>query len=222
LLAAHTIRIHARLPPPRYKRSPRVSGPAPAISSGLAAAFALGSFATTAMVVNGVHMLADRSVSLDAASLVFALLAPLQVLGRFWFLRRRGLLRHDHSIPFLLVGAGVIALIAAPRLPSLALFIVLFGSGAGVLTTMRAAIVVSHVHAEHVAKHLGAYAFVTSIARALAPALSSVFYLAVGFEVTLLTVATMMLIASLLVCRATDRARTRPVHVVTVDAVGGR
>jgi MFS family permease len=204
LLAAHTIRVHARLPAPVFRRPQHASTKAPSISRGLAAAFALGAFATTAIVVNGLIMLGARGVSIEAASIVFALLAPLQVFGRLWFLRREGrLARHDGSLPFVLVGAGIVALLAAPRLSALALFIALFGAGAGLLTTVRASVVVLHVPPEHVARHLGAYSFVTSVARALAPAASGWLYLATGLETALMLFSAMALVAAVLVWHAT-------------------
>jgi hypothetical protein len=185
------------------RRSTPSNERAPAISVGLVVAFALGSFATTAVVVNGLLLLSGRMVSLTSASVVFALLAPLQVFGRVWFMRRGGALaRHDAAIPFLLVGAGMLALLAAPRLYALALFVLLFGAGTGLLTTMRAAIVVARIRPEHVAKQLGAYGFVTSVARAFAPAVSSWLYFAVGYAVALLAFAAMSLVAAALIWRA--------------------
>lgn len=205
LLAAHTIRIHARLPAPAHHRAAPEDRPAPSISVGLAAAFALGAFATTAVVVNGLLFLGAREVSLARASIVFALLAPLQVFGRLWFMRRNGQLAHrDGWLPFLLVAAGVAALLAAPRAYGLALFVVLFGAGSGLLTTIRAAVVVARIAPEHAAKQLGAYGFITSLARALAPAASSWFFFAAGYVLALVTFAVMALVAAALVWRATS------------------
>ena len=202
LLAVHTIRIHARLPIAAARETSR-SATAP-ISIGLAIAFALGAFATTAVVVNGLMLLADRSLSLGTASIVFALLAPLQVIGRLWFMRRNGQLgRHDGSIPFLLVAAGLIALLAAPEIYALASFVVLFGAGAGLLTTLRAAVVV-RIAPDHVAQQLGVYNFVSSLARALAPAVSSGLYFAFGYELALITFSALALVAAVLVWHATS------------------
>jgi MFS family permease len=207
LLAGHTIRVHAKLPPPVFRRSAASASTGPAVSIGLAAAFALGSFATTAVVVNGLLLLADRKVSVETASIVFALLAPLQVSGRVWFMRRKGrLARHDGSLPFVLVAGGIIALLAAPHWLPLAVFVMLFGSGTGLLTTIRAAVVVLHVPPEHVARHLGVYSFVTSVARAVAPAVSASLHLGLGYGVSLLVVAAMAVIAGGLVWRATSCA----------------
>lgn len=97
-------------------------------------------------------------MSLAAGSIVFALLAPTQVFGRFVFMRRQGWLTpHDGIIPCLLIAAGVAALLAAPNLIALAAFVVLFGAGAGLLTPLRAALVVARIEPEHVAKQLGVY-----------------------------------------------------------------
>lgn len=205
LLAIHTIGVHARLPAPPHRRSASERTSAPPISFGLAAAFALGAFATTAVAVNGLVLLGAREISLATASIVFALLAPLQVFGRVWFMRRDGRLAHrDGSIPFLLVAAGVAALLAAPRAFGLALFVLLFGSGSGLLTTIRAAVVVTRLSPEHAATQLGAYAFITSIARALAPAVSSWIFASVGYELSLVTFAAMSIIAAGLIWRATS------------------
>lgn len=204
LLAAHTIRVHSRLPPPILRAAPTSEARPPPISLGLAVAFALGSFATTAMVVNGLLLLADRDVSVRLGAIVFALLAPPQVLGRLWFMRRKGRLgRHDGSLPFVLVASGIGALLAAPHVASLAIFVVLFGAGTGLLTTMRAAVVVLRVAPEHVAMQLGTYSFATSVARALAPAVSSWIFFCAGYESALLVFAAMSAVAALLVWRAT-------------------
>jgi predicted MFS family arabinose efflux permease len=206
-LAAQTTRVHASLPRARLATRTAPAASPPPISIGLAAAFALGAFATTAMVVNGLLLLGARGIPLTTASIVFASLAPLQVFGRAWFMRRGGrLARHDGSLPFVLIGAGVLALLAAPAFLSLAVFVVLFGAGAGLLTTMRAAIVVARLAPEHAAMQLGTYSFVASLARASAPAGSRALYIAVGYELALLAFAAMALVAAVLVWRATSCA----------------
>jgi predicted MFS family arabinose efflux permease len=122
-------------------------------------------------------------------------------------MRRKGQLRrHDGSLPFVLVATGVLALLAAPNAAALASFVVLFGAGTGLLTTMRAAVVVLRVAPEHVAKQLGVYSFASSVARALAPAVSTWLYVAVGYEGALLIFAAMALAAAVLVWRATSCA----------------
>jgi hypothetical protein len=205
LLVGHTLRVHARLPPPAVRHSPVDSSRVAPISIGLACAFALGSFATNAVVINGILMLGAQQVAAETASIVFALLAPLQVVGRMWFMRRHGrLARHDGSMPFLLVSGGLIALIAAPHLLALAAFVLLFGSGTGLFTTIRAAVVIAHVPAAQVARHLGAYSLVTSLARAVAPAASSGLYLLIGYQLAVLVFAAMALAAAVLVWRATS------------------
>jgi MFS family permease len=203
LLVGHTLRVHARLPPPALARSHAAAARTTRISIGLAAAYATGAFVTTAMIVNGIPMLDARGTALETGSLVFALLAPIQVVGRVWFMRRRGhLARHDGSLPFVLVSGGVLALVAAPHSIAFALFVLLFGSGVGLLTTIRAAIVVSRVPVAEVARHLGVYSFVTALARAVAPAASSWIYFAIGYELALIVFASMALFAAGLVWRA--------------------
>lgn len=203
LLAAHTIRVHAALPPPRVGRRHAPTTRPPPISVALAAAFALGAFAATAMAVNGLLLLADRAIPVATASIVFASLAPFQVLGRAWFMRGGRLARRDGARPFVLIGAGVLALLAAPGCAALAAFVVLFGAGAGLLTTMRAAVVVARLAPEHAAVQLGTYGFVASIARALAPAGSSGIYVCLGYELALFVFAAMAFVAAALVWRAT-------------------
>ncbi len=203
LLATSTIRVHASLPRPRVFRSASTAK-APPISAALAFAFAFGAFASTSMAVNGLMLLGDRGISITSASIVFASLAPFQVFGRAWFMRRKGqLARHDGSIPFVLLGAGVLALLAAPQLVALVVFVVLFGAGAGLLTTMRPAVVVARLAPEHAAIQLGAYSFVASLARASAPAVSSWIYVSLGYELALVVFASMALIGAGLVWRAT-------------------
>jgi MFS family permease len=203
LLAGSTLRVHASLPRPRVSRSASI-GKGPPISAGLAVAFAFGAFVSTAMVVNGLLLLGDRGMSITSASILFASLAPFQVFGRAWFMRRKGqLARHDGSIPFVLLGAGMLALLAAPQLVALAIFVVLFGAGVGLLTTMRPAVVVARLAPEHAALQLGAYSFVASLARASAPAVSSWIYMSVGYELALIVFASMALIGAGLVWHAT-------------------
>jgi MFS family permease len=210
LLAAYTIRIHAALPPPVIHRRHRRSTTPPSISIALTAAFALGAFATTAMVVNGFVLLADRAIPVATASIVFASLAPFQVFGRVWLMRRGGeLARYDGSLPFVFVGTGVLALLAAPQLAALAIFVVLFGAGAGLLTTMRAA-VVTQLAPEQAALQLGTYSFVASIARAFAPAASSWIYGRVGYEHALITFAGMAFLAGALVWWGCGSGATSP------------
>jgi MFS family permease len=103
----------------------------------------------------------------------------------------------------MLVAGGMLALLAAPETYALALFVLLFGSGAGLLTTLRAAVVV-RIAPNHVAQQLGAYNFLTSMARALAPVLSNWLYFAVGYEPALITFSAMAMVAAVLVWRATS------------------
>lgn len=210
VLVMFTLRVHASLPAPRTtSRRTHIDQPPP-ISKPLAFAFGLGTFATAALVVNGFLFLGGRAVSVATASVVFALLSPAQVFSRIWFMRRGGRLsRVDGTLPFVCIGVAIVALLGAPRGPAFALFIVLFGTGVGLLTTVRAAIVVTRIAPEHAAIQLGRYGFIASIARALAPALSSWFYLRVGFEPALVTFAAMALAAASLVWRATSCARPR-------------
>lgn len=212
LLVLFTIRVHASLPRAHGSRraASGARGTPPPISRPLALAFGLGTFATAAIVVNGFLFLGGRAVSVATASLVFALLSPAQVFSRMWFMRRGGRLsRLDGALPFVCIGIGIVALLAAPRGPAFAIFIALFGMGVGLLTTVRAAIVVARVAPEYAAIQLGRYGFVASLARAFAPALSSWFYLHVGFEVALVTFAMMALGAAHLVWRATSCVRPR-------------
>lgn len=212
LLAVQTLRVHGRLPATTITTTiARLRGPR--VSRRLALAFALGAFATTAIVINGLLLLAERRIDLATASIVFALLAPVQVVGRLWFMRRNGQLsRHDGSIPFVLISLGILALLAAPRSYALALFILLFGAGAGLLTTMRAAVVVVRTSPEFVARQLGALSFTSSLARAFAPVASSALYLHIGYEWSLITFALMALLAAVLVATTARRgaAPARP------------
>jgi MFS family permease len=204
LLAAYTTRVHASLPPlVIHRQQPRSATPPP-ISVALATAFALGAFATTAVVINGLLLLADRHIPAATASIVLASLAPFQVFGRLWFMRRGGQLgRHDGALPFAMVGVGVLALLAAPQVAALSIFVALFGAGTGLLTTMRAAVIVARLAPEHAALQLGSYSFVANIARAVAPAASSWIYTRVGYEHALLTFAAMAFVAGALVWHAT-------------------
>lgn len=195
LLLATTLRVHARIPQPTRCLAPARHA-APAISVRLALAFALGAVAATAISIHGIALVSTRGVPLETAALVFALLAPLQILGRVWLMWRPSA---HVAVPFALVGGGIVALAAAPHPLALALFVICFGMGAGLLTTIRAAIVLATVKPEHAVAHLAAYGTLASVARAFAPLVASWLCAATSYALTLVVLAALSAGAAVLV-----------------------
>lgn len=198
LLVAHTGPVHRRLPP----ASVAVRAAAACCASlprRLVAGFALGACATGAVVIHGIVLLTDRGVDAATAATTFALMSPVQVAARLWFLRRHGALaRHDGALPFALIAAGLIALLAPAGLP-LAAFAILFGAGTGLLTTIRASLVATLVPAEHIAEQLGAMNLVLGLARAAAPLVGALGYAALGFDGAVLAFAGIAVAGAVLV-----------------------
>jgi hypothetical protein len=188
-LVVATLPVHARLP-----RSPAVPAADRARSTGggcrpvgaswpfrLTLAFAVVGCSTGALAVHGVALLGERGVPAVTASLLFAAMAPVQVAGRAWLLRRT-IGRHEAMAPFVLVAGGLVALLAAPHDLALAFFVVLFGIGAGLSTSVRAALAAARIPVEHLATELGTMGLVLQLARAAAPTLGAVSHEVLGFR----------------------------------------
>lgn len=211
LLLLLTLPIHWRLPPAHAAPYTAPHRTAPCTTHPpfrLIAGFAVGACATGAILVHGILILLERGVDPDTATLVLALMAPVQVAARTWLLRRRGrLASHDHVLPFALIASGLGALLAAPRTPALVLFVVLFGAGNGLLTPLRAALVATLVPAEQLALQLGVMNLAISLARAAAPMLGAATYTAFGFHGAVLSLILLAIAGALLVSSRQPRPR---------------
>lgn len=185
VLLAETLPVHRRL----THVVPRGHAPAAGVrcttvvARRLASGFALGACATGIIVVHGIMFLAERGAALGSASIAFAMMAPVQIGARVCLLKRRGrLTATDGALPFVLVAAGLLAMLEAPAWPALVLFSLLFGAGAGLLTTIRAGLVATLVPPDQIARELGAMSFVVGLARAAAPVIGATSYSLLGFH----------------------------------------
>ena len=167
LLLVFTLPVHLRLPAPLRARATIACDTR--LPRWLVTGFALGAFALAALSVHGIAMLVDLGVDAQTAALVFAVMAPAQVATRLYFLRRTGLTDRDRILPFVLSAGGIAAMIAAPHPLALVLVSVLFGAGAGLMTTVRSAVLATTVPPHQFAIQLGAMNFVLGLARAGAP-----------------------------------------------------
>jgi MFS family permease len=187
VLLVKTLPVHRRLPLARASAGPARGCASPSCATRLprrlALGFALAACATAAVVVHGVLLLEGRGLDTPTAAFAFALMAPVQIAGRTWLLSRRGRLApHDRIMPFVLVAAGLVALSAAPNGPALVFFVALFGSGTGLLTTIRSTLVATLVPAEQLAVQLGEMNLVVSLARAAAPVVGAATHGLLGFH----------------------------------------
>lgn len=182
LLLAQTLPVHRRLQPVRVLPR-RASACSVRLPRRLAVGFALGAYAATAIVLHGILLLTDQSVAAGAASMAFAMMAPVQIAGRAGYLGRRGRLApHDDVLPFALLAGGLVALLAVPDATALVAFTILFGAGAGLMTTIRASLVATLVPADRLPVELGAMNLIISFARAAAPLGGAATYALLGFH----------------------------------------
>jgi predicted MFS family arabinose efflux permease len=197
----YPLAVHARLPRASSQRGDaRASAARARCSPNLPLlVFSLGTLAITAVTVHGQSWLAGSGESASTAAWAFALLAPAQVFGRL------GLLRLSPArvvgaapLPFILIAAGLLSLLALPKPWGLAAFIVGFGTGSGLATTARAAVLSASP------RSLGAAAFATSLSRALAPSCAAWLYSSNGYSVTVLTFAALLVAGAILLWRVTN------------------
>lgn len=212
VLLAQTLPVHLRLPPgsphARARRSEAIC--TTGLPRRLGAGFALGACAIGIVVVHGILLLESRGVDVGTASISFALMAPVQIAGRIWFLRRKGRLqRGDAILPLLLVAGGLLAMLAVPTLLALVLFVVLFAAGAGLLTTVRAALVATLVPPDRFATEVGAMSFIISLARGASPVVGASTHLLLGFHGAVLVVIALVLAGAALVSSGARAARLR-------------
>lgn len=217
VLLVKTLPVHRRLPV-LHATSPKERGRTTRLPRRFALGFALITCATAAVLVHGVLFLIDHGVDSGTAAIAFASIAPVQVAARVWFLGRKGRLEpHDRLLPFALVGGGLVALLAAPKAPALLVFVLLFGAGTGLATTIRAALVATLVPAESLAVQLGEMNLVLSLARAAGPLVGALTYGSFGFRGAVLVVTALTLGGAALVTKV--RGRT-PTPATDVDCGG--
>ena len=131
---------------------------------------------TVAIPAHLVPLLSERGLPLVWVVALPATIGMTQVLGRvflYFFEARMNLDRVNRSVP-LLIPAGLLVLLVTPaswQLGGVAVFVLLYGLGNGLLTIVRATVVAQYVSQAHAASLNGALGVPLAIARAAAPLL---------------------------------------------------
>jgi MFS family permease len=147
----------------------------------LALAFALSTFATTAVSVHLVPLLLERGFGLAVAGGAMGLLGLMALPGRLVFtpLGSRWSRATVTAFIFVLQAVACVALVASRQPLAIWLFVALFGVGFGAITPARAALVAELYGPANYGRISGALALVLALARAAAPVGASLVY-AVG------------------------------------------
>lgn len=166
-------------------------------------AFALSTLAITAVSVQGPAWLIQSHFDEATAAAAFALLAPMQVMGRLWLLKLRpARALQTVSMPFVLVAASLTSLLILPAPWCVAAFVAMFGAGSGMATTARAVLLSSSSSGQ-----LGASGLSTGAARAIAPACAVWLHESAGHAATLLLLSALAATAAALLRRASVAGR---------------
>ncbi|MEF2550550.1 MFS transporter [Aurantimonas sp. A2-1-M11] len=167
----------------------------------LAAGFSLLGFNHGVVLNHLLPMLADRGVGLDIAVLAAAMIGPMQVAGRLALMLGGGRLSNGlvATLSFAFVMTATLCLIAAEFAPLLVIaFVVLQGSGYGVLSIMRPVMTREILGQAHFGAISGAMAVPYLVAYALSPFIGSLLWAAGGYDFALVAVAALTLVG--LVC----------------------
>ncbi len=131
---------------------------------------------TVAIPAHLVPMLSERGLPLVWVVALPATIGLTQVLGRvflYFYEARMNLDRVNRTVP-LLIPAGLLVLLITPsawQLGGVAVFVLLYGLGNGLLTIVRGTVVAQYVSQTHAASLNGALGVPLAIARAAAPLL---------------------------------------------------
>lgn len=154
---------------------------------GLTAAFWLMTFCTMAVSVHLLPLLAGRGLGAGPAVAAAALAGGMQLPGRILLapLERLVSPRLLVTAVFALQGLGIVVLALAWSPAAVYLFAVLFGSGAGAATLIRATLVARLYGSAHYGSISGVLALFVTSSRAVAPVAVSLMYGLVGYDVAL-------------------------------------
>lgn len=131
---------------------------------------------TVAIPAHLVPMLSERGLPGVWVIALPAMIGLSQVLGRvllYFFERHMNLDRVNRTVP-LLIPAGLLLLLIAPsswQLLAVALFVLLYGLGNGLLTIVRGTVIAQYISQRHVATLNGALGIPLALTRAAAPML---------------------------------------------------
>ncbi|MDX1731840.1 MAG: MFS transporter, partial [Aurantimonas coralicida] len=174
-----------------------VSAPAPALLRRplfwyLAAGFSLLGFNHGVVLNHLLPILTDRGVSLDLAVLAAAMIGPMQVAGRLALMLGGARLSNAWvtTLSFAFVITATLCLIAAEFAPLLVIaFVVLQGSGYGVLSIMRPVMTREILGQARFGAISGTMAVPYLCAYALSPFVGSLLWATGGYDVALAVVA---------------------------------
>lgn len=163
----------------------------------LAAGFSLLGFNHGVVLNHLLPILADRGVSLDLAVLAAAMIGPMQVAGRLALMLGGARLSNAWvtTLSFAFVITATLCLIAAEFAPLMVIaFVVLQGSGYGVLSIMRPVMTREILGQARFGAISGAMAVPYLSAYALSPFVGSLLWAAGGYDVALAVVALLTLV----------------------------
>ena len=176
----------------------------------LAAAFALSTFASTALTVHLVPLLLERGHAPRAAAAALGLLGTMALPGRLVFTPLGGALpRSAVAVTLLAMQAlSPLALLAGRSEAALWAFVALFGAGFGAVTPARAGLVAELWGADAYGHVTGRIALALAMARAAAPVGASLLHvLAGGYGAVLLAAIAASAAAAALVAKLPQPAR---------------
>lgn len=217
--------VHLSLPRPgpttgtkarqEHRAVPRKATPSLRALAWLAAAFALATMVSSAVSAQVAVLLS--SLGLDKTLVLWSamLIGPMQVIARALDMGLHGALSLERPgfMAFALPPFGVGLLLVVPAWPWVALlFAVLYGTGHGLVTIVRA---VSPTHlgaAGTYARITGWLAFPSHLVRALAPAAAAVLLETGGPLLTLIVLISLGLLSLLAFLRALSWMRSLPAH----------
>ena len=232
VLGAVTVPLHVvvvRLPPsacPAPTDESEITG-RQAVREGrfwlVAGAFAFSSFASVALTVHLVTILATGGLTLRLAATVAGIASLAQIIGRVLF----AFLLHT-------VGAGraavashglaavAIGLLAVGEAWAALAFAVIFGACNGLATLLRATLIATHYGTRHYGAVAGRLNAVVLGARSAAPLGAALIALLPGHHHTLLFALALACVAAALLAHAANRTRTQPVvhHAPSRTPVG--
>lgn len=190
---------HAAAPrPPAEPLGPLLRHP---LFIGLAAAFTLNTLVFSAMSVHLIGLLQAKSLTAAQAAMVGASIGPVQVFGRaieYLFLGRWQAAKLGRFVICLLPAALAALLWAQGVSPALALFVLLYGMGNGMITIVRGALPVELWGAARYGLINGALATPVLVAKAAGPIVAALLLAPLGPQGVLLSLVGLAVAAALL------------------------
>jgi MFS family permease len=222
VLGTLTIPIHALLPG-RPGDSPR-GAPRPAGMSLraalrvprfwlLAASFVLAGLGTAAVGVHLIPCLLERGRSAGAAAAVVAAIGAMQLPGRLAFAPVRGKVPEAWIMAgvFLVQGLALVVLAFASSAGALAVFVLCYGAGNGLLTLARATSVADLFGTAEYASVAGVLSSMTTGARAAGPLVAAALYEgAGGYRPAFILLAALLGVAAIAAHQAFDGGPISP------------